>query len=186
MYFKRESIPHTPVAPLDTILENYISRPRFGRYMHYARHDRSLAFLSRKTQNIISQARNKVSVALPAGGWNVDADKVIAELSFGFWVHLVTSRYRSTIWGTVSAPGSFVVNYFPNIPTLNPFEDLQRESETIRDFRNRIAHLEPIFAAGPQAMAAKVIKVIRWMDNDVADYVNLIQDVSKVINSRPR
>lgn len=140
-------------------------------------------FLPYHTRDIINNAKNKVS-----SNGHFSSDRVIAELTFGFWTHLVNARYRCNLWGTGQFPENLLHSFFSNMPLNMNLENLRNEIRKIKDFRNRIAHLEPIFPVrpGPQSMNAKINKIISWMDQDVADYVNQLQDISLVINKRPR
>lgn len=68
--------------------------------------------------------------------------KVIAELKFAFWCHMFTSRYQVRIWNTN------MHSVFPNVPaaysTSHARQAIYLELESLRRFRNRIAHHEPI------------------------------------------
>ena len=65
---------------------------------------------------------------------NPTADRVVAELSFGFWLSLSARRYDG-LWNAV-LNRAFV-------PTP-PRRDLYARLAQLRDLRNRIAHHEPI------------------------------------------
>lgn len=68
-------------------------------------------------------------------------DPVIADLSIGFWVSLLSKRYAVPLgW---SRPRS-LKQLFPYGNNLKP-GDISRMLEKIRVLRNRIAHHEPIF-----------------------------------------
>ena len=66
-----------------------------------------------------------------------DPDRIVSEVSFGFWRFLLTGRYRGSIWAQA-------IRYaFPNLP----LQDSQKFSNRIgrlHDLRNRIAHHRPI------------------------------------------
>ncbi len=68
-----------------------------------------------------------------------NSDRIVAELTFNFWVALPNGKYRETFW-------------IPFLRTVWPAgEDvrkLHKDLLRIRDLRNRIAHHEPVFASG--------------------------------------
>lgn len=85
--------------------------------------------------------------------------KVIANLNFAFWHHLLKQNYTGPIWNN----NLYIA--FPNLSTNQNvsvlLRSLQNKIENIRELRNRIAHHEPIFQR-----------------NLVDDYASIIQFVS--------
>lgn len=64
-------------------------------------------------------------------------DKMVASFTFGFWTYLFTKRnYR--------VGGKTLLKIFPNKAHGLKQSDIYRELTAIREFRNRIAHHEPI------------------------------------------
>lgn len=64
-------------------------------------------------------------------------DKMVASFTFGFWTYLFTRRnYR--------VGGKTLLRVFPNKAHGLKQTDIYRELTAIREFRNRIAHHEPI------------------------------------------
>lgn len=71
-------------------------------------------------------------------GPRLTAGHVVADLTLGFWVKLLSNGYHQRLW----VPA---LQYaFPNITGTR--RDLHRDLERLRKLRNRIAHHEPIFA----------------------------------------
>ena len=66
--------------------------------------------------------------------------KVVAELSFGFWRYLTTSRYLTSLW--IPALASSFPHGDPNITTRRLL--VEHKLSTIGFIRNRAAHHEPI------------------------------------------
>lgn len=104
---------------------------------YYKRDDwyRSKKFLSpamvKRRKNI-----HEVRKRLTNEGREVRTGRIVAGLSFHFWVTLHEKKYRDTIWTP------YLHKIWPqgeNIITVH--KDLFK----IRDLRNRIAHFEPIF-----------------------------------------
>lgn len=65
------------------------------------------------------------------------AGRVVAELSYGFWVGLFANVYDATIWRTD------LVSIFT--PKVKDRRGLHDSLDRLRTLRNRIAHHEPIF-----------------------------------------
>lgn len=109
---------------------------------------------------LISQARVRVSRTHRGPP---SRDKVISELSFGFWTAFATKRYEKSLW-TPRLRHAF--------PNMNP----QRRSvvserlEKARALRNRIAHHEPIFNRDLESEFEGIIAVLSWMSHDAAKW----------------
>ncbi len=70
-------------------------------------------------------------------GRDVDSGRVVAELTFHFWVALHEKKYRREFW----------IPFLRKIwPDGEDVKKLHRDLLKIRDLRNRIAHHEPVFA----------------------------------------
>ena len=112
-------------------------------------------------------------------GANLTCNHLVSELSFGFWQHLLTKRFGRIIWG----PG--VRCAFPNLPNGLDRQDVYDRVEIVRKWRNRIAHHKPIFDRGPSAKYQDILQLIRWVCDDVADWVTSASKVSGAIALRP-
>lgn len=75
------------------------------------------------------------------GEYPAPTDAIVADLSFGFWVGLVTRKHKVPfVWRS----SGNLTRIFPNEPSLQ-LQDASRMLEELRVLRNRIAHHEPIF-----------------------------------------
>lgn len=90
-----------------------------------------------KSDSAIAKAKKSAAKGLPKGAI-VAPGKVIAELTFGFWVALVDRHLVVPLW-TPTLHKAFGPGKPPNRA------DVGRDLETVRVLRNRIAHHEPIF-----------------------------------------
>ena len=71
------------------------------------------------------------------------AGKVIPEVKFVFWQKMFTARYDQRLWDQQ------ILSLFPNASGSAPSDVRQKiydHLEHIRNFRNRVAHHEPIFS----------------------------------------
>lgn len=89
----------------------------------------------------------KLNKVLSPGG-------LIAELTFGFWVHLTAAKYEKLLW----VP--YIHKAFPRITTNRKF--LNKRLHRILSLRNRIAHHERITHFNLRTEYAKIIETIQW------------------------
>ncbi len=97
---------------------------------------------------------------------------VVAELSFGVWVALLSTGYDATLWRRALAP-SFRVNG----------RSLRRDivhgrMNALRRFRNRVAHHEPIFHKNLSGVHTELIEAIGWMCPVTATWTGGISQAS--------
>lgn len=108
----------------------------------------------------------------------ITADKVIAELTLGFWVRLLNAEYERILWKPLRKA-------FPYLDK----SDRQRNKVSapvnkIRDFRNRVFHHEPISWRLDRLKEThdRIIMVIGWINRDLPNIVATIDRVPKVLN----
>ncbi|RRD89377.1 Abi family protein [Conchiformibius steedae] len=65
--------------------------------------------------------------------------KLIADCKFAFWQHLLSRNYQHSIWN------KHLYRSFPYLTANQNRDTLYQQIGAIREFRNRIAHHEPIF-----------------------------------------
>ncbi|WP_116139666.1 hypothetical protein [Trinickia diaoshuihuensis] len=97
-------------------------------------------------------------------------DKVVAELTFGFWATLFNVEFQHTLWSPLRKA-------FPNCPKLQR----QRKTvaalvNTLRDMRNRAFHHEPVLWLSPDVgtVYEDGLKLVSWIHGPVEAWlVNL-------------
>lgn len=98
--------------------------------------ERTLPTKGFNPREILQKARNKHRQSLETG-------KVVADLSFAFWQHLLTKKYVAPLWN------KHLYHAFPNLDkNISVTDNLSRiysQIEQIRALRNRIAHHEPVY-----------------------------------------
>jgi len=109
--------------------------------------------------------------------------KVVAELAFAFWCHLFTSRYQVRVWDTN------IRSAFPNMPiTHSAAQARQRmhiELDSLRKFRNRIAHHEPILADPFSHREASILSIIKWRNSELSDWHIAWETVTEQLAAKP-
>lgn len=109
---------------------------------------------------------------------DVTPDRIVAELSLGFWVGLVGKglNYETQLWR-------------PALRRAFPHYDGQRSAlheqlETIRRLRNRISHLEPIHHRHLAADYAKILCVMGYIAPAAVEFVRPRSRVLTVLARR--
>jgi hypothetical protein len=102
----------------------------------------------------------------------LNCDKIVAELTFGFWTSLFNKQYARLFWR-------------PLMFAFKELEDQQKHRDKIayklnqvRKFRNRIFHYEPIcndlFAL--KTNYDNIIDILNWLDKDLVSWTITNQD----------
>ena len=114
------------------------------------------------------KARMKISTAtarLRARGKAAIGGPMVAELSLGFWVALLRKRYDMPLWRvcmhTCFRSGGAKPNRFA----------IHQRCHSILQFRNRVAHHEPIWDQDLLSRHREIIEAIGWMCADTALWV---------------
>jgi hypothetical protein len=143
---------------------------------HFEREDWwSVAPLSGNGQRKVGAARTKISRRRRA---EPSADDVVAELSFGFWVSLVSRgrNYDRTFW----VPA--LHKAFPHYSGAR--SALHLELSTLLDFRNRIMHHEPIHHRDPTAYRDGIYRLLGYFAPAVVERVRELDRIPAVLERR--
>lgn len=128
-----------------------------------------------KPKNELIRARNKMKMGATG--------KVIAELKFAFWCHMFTTRYQNRIWE------AHIQNSFPNLPLpCSPTHArgaIHNELETLRKFRNRIAHHEPILTEPLSQRQQSIHALVNWRCIEVANWHSTWEPVTQRLALKP-
>lgn len=98
---------------------------------------RFLALVDGRSQAILLKAQKDAAKHWPKGK-AVPPGKVIAELTFGFWLQLTDSKLEHKLW-VPCLHKAFLPRKAPKRAAFN------QQLEKLRQLRNRVAHHEPIF-----------------------------------------
>jgi hypothetical protein len=108
-------------------------------------------------------------------------DRLVSSLSFGFWVYLFNAVPHRIA-------GQTLHKIFTNRPKGTLPKDIHTELLKIRDFRNRIAHQEPICfssnhinTAYAEEIYQLILKYISWLGYNYDELLFGIDGVKKVI-----
>lgn len=112
----------------------------------------------------------------PATGRRPTADDVVAALSFGFWISLLSRGNEQTLWRP-ALHRAFRPGY------RGPRAPLHRNFEHMRRFRNRIMHHEPIHHRHLQADLDRIHELVGFLSPGMASELRRV-DVLPAIMAR--
>ena len=104
--------------------------------------------------------------------------RVIAELSFGFWVNMLLYKYDPVLWAPLHP-------HFPELPTDVDRTGLHLRLLQVQSLRNRIGHHEPIFARNLTQDYADCLGLVRWMNAEKAAWIAPHCDVMRLMRAKP-
>jgi hypothetical protein len=113
-------------------------------------------------------------------GLGMTPNHVVSALTFGFWEHLTTKRFERFLW----AKG--IHGSFPHAPNKSTYEDLHGLIESVRRWRNRIAHHRAIFDKGPTRKHQNAIELINWVCDSTGQWVSAESKVPGAVTLRPK
>ncbi|HEX3885245.1 MAG TPA: hypothetical protein VHW66_21495 [Stellaceae bacterium] len=169
---------YLPAQFAEVAARNAIQKPVVRRFS-------SQWYENRAFQNILPPRLEEelirvVSEEQRARGMSFTVDHVVAALSFGFWLNLLTSSYEKHLWA-IGLRGSF-----PHLPGTLKREDVYKALDQLRRFRNKIAHHSAIFDKRPRAEHANVLEVIGWICSDTRWLVSELTYFERVLGRKPR
>ncbi len=109
----------------------------------------------------------------------LSTDKIVADLSAGFWVALLATSY--------AVPFSWHYNLsrvFPNMQQPDRAV-LSAKCNGLLDLRNRVAHHEPVFHLALPNLRRDLAELTRGMCTSVAAYVSAVCTFDNIWGNRP-
>jgi hypothetical protein len=140
---------------------------RFGRADWW-----SVAPLNEHGQRLVKQAQEKVS----ASRSSQNADDLVTELTFGFWVSLISRTYDRAFW----VPA--LHRAFPHYRGRR--DVLHAELKEVLWLRNRVMHYEPIHRRDLKADHGTIYRLLDYMSPRLAAAARPIDHVPHVLRLR--
>lgn len=115
---------------------------------------------------------------------NVTRGKIIAELTFGFWVSLCSKKYNPKIWTKKGAFRTAFANYPKD--KKEQIHELSQKLTKIKRLRNRVFHYEPILNKKNDIFGVynEINEILSYLPrngssilNDTCDFIAVITDV---------
>lgn len=104
---------------------------------------------------------------------------VVAGLSFGFWLNLLTTSYDKHLWATG------LQKSFPHLPKKTGRQNLYDRFDRLRNWRNKIAHHYAIFDKRPKIELANTLEIIAWVCPETHWLAKELSSVERVLSRRP-
>lgn len=102
---------------------------------------------------------------------SISKHKVIAELSFGFWVNLFKKPYDKKL--RINDLRKIFPNLPPKTEKLMNREKIYKELNHIRNFRNRVFHYEKVVNKDNYNMVFEEIdEILKYFDSDIYEFSN--------------
>ena len=171
-----------PLQGLEVALRNAAHRQLGGCY-GADWYDNPAAGLNAGCLDRIARAKEDVVRA----GASIDPPRVVAELSFGFWISLLGSGgrtdptgrkadYEKTLWRPALRGAFAFRRTLTRKQAHGPLNDL-------RTLRNRIAHHEPIFARRLKEDYESILEVTGWISPGTRAWIERCSRVSTLLHS---
>lgn len=106
-------------------------------------------------------------------------DDIVANLTFGFWVSLMTRSFENHLWV------NGISQSFTHSKATDTRETIHKSLEEIRIFRNKIMHHHPIFDKNPQAKFQQLLFITKLICLETHWLMSQISTVNQTINTRP-
>ena len=178
----RRRLAGDPLGVLEVALRNAL-HGQLTRCYGEAWYDNPAAGLDLGTLERIAKARTELARL----GLVPTSSRVVAELSFGFWVALVGGGRRLDLSGrradyelTLWRPA--LRRAFPHRAKLTRMAAHQA-LDPLRKLRNRIAHHEPIFARRLDEDHARILEVTGWMSPGARAWVERRTRVPRLLDA---
>lgn len=112
--------------------------------------------------------------------------RLVAKLGFGFWTALCQGPYGH---GRVNGPRlwpSLLPKVFPSMPkSMRSREVASARLDAIREFRNRIAHHEPIWDHDLLVRYDEILEALGWMQPSMSKAVRVCGDLELIYHNGP-
>ncbi len=102
--------------------------------------------------------------------------RIVAELTFGFWVRLISPKYEKLLWV------KHIYKSFPNLHKPNRILVFDRVDK-IRNLRNRIAHHERVVNRNINQDYQEILETLNWVCPVTATWVNAHNSLQKIRNN---
>ncbi len=130
--------------------------------------------MGRKGKGIVLRAADRIrDVGKPE-----TSGRIIAELSFGFWVNMLLPKYDVALWAPLHS-------CFPELPTTIDLGMLHIRLSAVHELRNRVGHHEPIFRRNLSQDFADCLELIRWLNSAKANWIAPQCDVPRLMRRKP-
>ncbi|MHC1672511.1 hypothetical protein ACODUM_06565 [Stenotrophomonas maltophilia] len=139
---------------------------------------------SRAIQGPFYKSQEKINGAIAGLARRNEArtpDKIVCELSFGFWTTLFNSALHQDIWGD----GRLHLIFAHCPKSVRQRGTISAELNNIRFLRNRVFHYEPIlWLANPELSVhhESCMRILDWLDPDLKHWVAAVDRFPRLLS----
>lgn len=174
---------YQPLQGLEITLRNAFHRQLLLTYGNDW-YDQIPQILSDKSNDNITKAKNDIT----SRGKSATPSRIIAELSFGFWVSLLgygrkgNNNYEMKLWRPA------LYKAFPNKPAKGFNRKLaNKEFTRIKELRNRVAHHEPIIHNQDiLSEYYRILEALSWLCKDTAIWIASNSNFQEIFSNKPQ
>lgn len=109
----------------------------------------------------------------------ISHDRMVSEMPWGFWEELLVPKFDNILWS------NGVRRWFPHLPKTMGREDIRSHTESLRRFRNRIAHHKAIFDRGPMKRLNEALDLIGWVSPETRSWAASTCQLAQAMELRP-
>ncbi|MFJ3029957.1 hypothetical protein ACIPEQ_14035 [Curtobacterium sp. NPDC087080] len=155
---------------MDRELTSWANRRRAGDWL-------DAAPLDPRGRHDVDKAKERAA----RGGASGRHDRVLAELSFGFWRYLLSSRYHASLW----VPD--LHRAFPRGPVdlRSRRREVEGRMHRLHLARNRAAHHEPIHQRDLRRGLDDALDLLGWVHPMAAEWAADVTSLGAVLDARP-
>lgn len=167
---------HPPIQAVEIALRNSINRALVAKFGANWWQNQSLTgLLGAKRSDDLDMAKRRIR----RKGWAVTTAQIVASLSFGFWVGLLSPAFNPALWS------SELRTSFPNLPAAETRSTLFKYAGDVATLRNRISHHEPIFKRNLLQDFGEMMKLLQWICPDTEVWIRPHCEVPALMRLKP-
>lgn len=166
-----------PIGHLEVVLRNTLATQLAERH---ARLGQPTSWLDDPSRELSNRARDDIAAArdrVRQKGKRASEGQTISELSFGFWRFLITKKLTG-LWPDLAGG-------FPHAPDRQR-ETVEKPIARLHDFRNRLAHHQPVWNRQPQDRYEDLLTLAGYIDPALPIWIEVTSIVERVLDSDPR
>ena len=140
------------------------------------------SILADKEYQKLLESANKIRKS----GKKITNDRLISEMTLGFWMHLFTKSYRPKLWDKKGLFEAVFPNYSNN-GELRKIAPIQNDLLNILRLRNRIFHHEIIINGNktPQEQYQLVLNILHLLSTGMESLLNTISRFDTITKQKP-
>lgn len=174
-----------PLCMLEVTLRNSMDRSLTNHHGDYWFDRKEFKKLhSKRAREAIDETRDQ-----PSGDGKTKSDRVkgvaITNYTLGNWKTMLTLDYRE-VWASELGDAFPGLDRSPERDIGETMNDLSAELGKIRDFRNRIAHHEPILHLDTRQRHLDILRFLGWLSPEASEWTGKFSQVNKVIDRMPK